>query len=899
MTIAAIRVKNGLPAASPRARSSSRRAGVPVMDVEHVERHAVALDRRQRRLAEQAEPPRVVRVVVVRRRDRTPRGRRPAAAGSRRAATSMIPASIGAAAVRVGDGDRGHALASRRERHRPVAGQEHVDRASRAPCRPRSRPRARASASTTSPSPPVFAHGSHSAAMSATRNRHRPMLPAGRSVPRARDVRCERRGLNRFTIGAIGICLCMCRSWSPSSRSRGARRLFRLPPQLEGLRRIAYNLWWTWHPQARSCSGGSTPALGALPHPDPRALGPRRLGPAALQPGVHGRVRGDPARVRRLHGERRGLLVPPRPRRRAASGPIAYFCAEYGFHESLGIYSGGLGVLAGDHMKTACDMALPFVGVGLLYRKRLLPPDDRRRRPPGARLPELRPLAAAGPAGDRPAGEPLTRQRGAARPRPERRRLVRPGRPRAGPAARHRPPRERRLRPADHPHPVRPGPRDAPPPGARPRRRRRARAPRPRHRARRLAPQRGPLRVPARRARAGARRGRPDARRGLDRGPARRVFTIHTPVSAGNERFDADLVRRVAGPLLEGDGRPNTGGVPIERGARARAAASMATSREFDMTAFSLRLTRGANAVSQLHGRDREPDLAGRHARPNPRHHQRRPHADLGRPADARPRALLGADLDSLDDKAGERRFWERVDQVPGAELWEAHQRQKLELALFARGRLRNQFARHGESPTTLEQLEHVLDPSILTIGFARRFATYKRAGLLFTDIERLARMLSDERAAGPDHLRRQGPSGRPARPAGDPGHLRPVAQPAAPGPRVHPRGLRHPDRPVPRPGRRRLAQQPAPPARGLGHARHEGAANGVPNLSVLDGWWDEGWTGDNGWAIGGRETHPDEGAQDWADAQDLYRLLEEELVPRLLPARRGRPARALGRADA
>ena len=72
-------------------------------------------------------------------------------------------------------------------------------------------------------------------------------------------------------------------------------------------------------------------------------------------------------------------------------GPIAYFCAEYGFHESLGIYSGGLGVLAGDHIKSASDMALPFVGVGPALQARLLPPDHRRGRAPGARLPRLRP----------------------------------------------------------------------------------------------------------------------------------------------------------------------------------------------------------------------------------------------------------------------------------------------------------------------------------------------------------------------------------------------------------------------------------------------------------------------------------------------------------------------------
>ena len=72
-------------------------------------------------------------------------------------------------------------------------------------------------------------------------------------------------------------------------------------------------------------------------------------------------------------------------------------------------------------------------------------------------------------------------------------------------------------------------------------------------------------------------------------------------------------------------------------------------------------------------------------------------------------------------------------------------------------------------------------------------------------------------------------------------------------------------------------------------------AANGVVNVSVLDGWWDEGWTGDNGWAIGGRETNPDEGAQDWADAQDLYRILENEVIPAYYERDARRPARSAG----
>src|SRR5207249_9555572 len=105
----------------------------------------------------------------------------------------------------------------------------------------------------------------------------------------------------------------------------------------------------------------------------------------------------------------------------------------------------------------------------------------------------------------------------------------------------------------------------------------------------------------------------------------------------------------------------------------------------------------------------------------------------------------LDADLDDLHGEDDTSHWWEHLDRVPDDDLWEAHQRQKLELAIFARGRLRAQFARHGEAPSVLEELERALDPNALTIGFARRFATYKRAGLLFSDIDRLARLLWNE----------------------------------------------------------------------------------------------------------------------------------------------------------
>jgi starch phosphorylase len=262
----------------------------------------------------------------------------------------------------------------------------------------------------------------------------------------------------------------------------------------------------------------------------------------------------------------------------------------------------------------------------------------------------------------------------------------------------------------------------------------------------------------------------------------------------------------------------------------------------------------------------------------------------LGQPMREALERHTGADLDTMDDQPPARRFWERIDRIPTRELWEAHQRQKLELAIFARSRLRSQFARHGESPSALEELEEVLDPSILTIGFARRFATYKRAALLFTDIERLARMLwDDDRPLQVIFAGKAHPADRPGQ-----GVIQDIFSRSR-SPRLRGRVFILEDYDI-RIGRFLVQgvdvwlNNPRRPLEASGTSGMKASANGIPNLSVLDGWWDEGWTGDNGWAIGGRETNPDEGAQDWADAQDLYRILEEELIPAYYERTSGEP---------
>jgi starch phosphorylase len=368
------------------------------------------------------------------------------------------------------------------------------------------------------------------------------------------------------------------------------------------------------------------------------------------------------------------------------------------------------------------------------------------------------------------------------------------------------------------------------------------------------------------------------------------VFTIHTPVSAGNERFDADLVRRVAGPLLDGDGRPKTGGVPVERVLELGRGVDGSTT-QFDMTAFSLRLTSIANAVSQLHAETANATWEGIAPRrilgiTNGVHVP----SWVGDGLRELFERHLGTELDDLDRASAH--LSDRVERISRTDVWEAHQRQKLELTLFAQGRLRNQFARLGEAPSTLKGLEHVLDPAIFTIGFARRFATYKRAGLIFTDIDRLARLLFDQKRpvqvifAGKAH-----PADRPGQQVIQ--EIYTLSRSEKLRGRVF--ILEDYDMRIARflvQGVDVWLNTPRRPLEASGTSGMKAAINGGVNVSVRDGWWDEGWTGDNGWAIGGQSSNPDEGAQDWADAQDLYRLLEEEIVPTYYDrGRDGRPA--------
>jgi starch phosphorylase len=235
----------------------------------------------------------------------------------------------------------------------------------------------------------------------------------------------------------------------------------------------------------------------------------------------------------------------------------------------------------------------------------------------------------------------------------------------------------------------------------------------------------------------------------------------------------------------------------------------------------------------------------------------------------------------SLGSDAPRAEVFDKLAEVLDGDLWGAHRQQKRELIEFMRSRLIRQFARHGEAPSVLRELHAAFDPETLTIGFARRFATYKRADLVFHDEHRLALLLADSER--PVQLVLAGK----AHPADRPGQQ--VIQRIFTLSRTEPlRGrifiLEDYDMRIARflvGGVDIWLNNPRRPMEASGTSGMKAAMNGIPSISILDGWWDEAFNGHNGWAIGGRTSLEDAAAQDEADAAELYRLLEEEVVPR------------------
>jgi starch phosphorylase len=302
------------------------------------------------------------------------------------------------------------------------------------------------------------------------------------------------------------------------------------------------------------------------------------------------------------------------------------------------------------------------------------------------------------------------------------------------------------------------------------------------------------------------------------------------------------------------------------------------------MAVLAIRLSGATNGVSALHGRV-----------------SRRMWSGLwpGVPVDDLPitsitngvhvRGWLSHDMAGLFDSylgprwishPADHSIWDRVEQIPDAELWRTHERRRERLVAFARRRLRMQLEQRGAPPAEREQAEEVLDPKALTIGFARRFATYKRATLLFRDLERLARILGDPQR--PVQIIYAGK----AHPADQEGKdfIRQVVH-FARRPEFRQRIVFLEDYDI-KVGRYLYQgvdvwlNTPRRPLEASGTSGMKATVNGAINISVLDGWWDEAYDGTNGWAVGRGEEYDDPSYHDQVESQAIYQMLENEVVP-------------------
>ncbi len=644
---------------------------------------------------------------------------------------------------------------------------------------------------------------------------------------------------------------------------------------------IARNLWWSWHPEVTNLFRDLDPIRWRQLDHNPVALlaefTPERLEMRAAELVLYSRINHAHRRLKEYLNRRQDWSTT----HAAVLGakPVAYFSAEFGLHESVPIYSGGLGVLSGDHIKSASGLGVPLVAIGLFYdqgyfkqhldidgwqheeyldtKVENVPMDpavgadgqhivvriDTRTGPLRAKVWKMLVgrvtlyLLDCDVESNRPEDRELTSRLygGDQRTRVRQELVLGVGGIRAlkalgiSPGVYH----------LNEGHSVF--------------------------------------------ATLEAIRERMEED-GMSFDDALRevaqqtVFTTHTPVPAGHDRFDGGLIEEHLGPLrdqlgisfqqLMGLGRVE----PHNEG------------ESFTMTVLGLKLSRRANAVSALHG-----------------HVSRRMWAHLWpwRVEEEIPighitngvhvPTWLAWQMQQLYDRIfpadwmrrmGEPEVWREIYRIDPGELWETHYSLKNLLLQFVRRRVSRQCRRRGESDEVVDRARSLLDPNILTIGFARRFATYKRADLILSDIDRFCRLINDPQR--PIQLIFAGK----AHPADEPGKR--LIQRIA--------NLRHDPRFANRvvfvedydvnvcrhmvQGVDVWLNNPRRPLEASGTSGEKVVLNGGLNLSILDGWWAEAYDGTNGFAIGRGHSHVNQEAGDRRDAEDLYRTLEMQIIP-------------------
>jgi len=652
-----------------------------------------------------------------------------------------------------------------------------------------------------------------------------------------------------------------------------------IPKPLAFLEVLSRNLWWCWKQDAVTLFRRVEPELWKESGGNPIHLlsnvRQARLEELAVDDSFLAHLQ----RVKDRFTKRVAENVEPARAVYEKIGPLAYFSMEFGIHESIPIFAGGLGVLAGDYLKAASNMALPLVGIGLLYRKGYFRqyldqeglqqeeypeiefyylPLERARDPQGNEIT----ISIAGPDGEvhafvwkvRLGRTPLF--------------LLDTNLPENTPEAREITARlyvaEPKIRLAQEMLLGIGG--------------MRALA------AMNLFPSvchmnEGHSAFSAlERLALFMERYKIDLKTALQIVPRCTVFTTHTPVAAGHDSFPIDLVKPWIRPLQH---RLGAGEEEILSWGQTE---GFNKDAPFSMSILGLRMSQYRNAVSRLHGLTARKMWA---------------HMWPGRPEDEIPishvtngihvSTFIAQEIWPLFERylgpewyMSSRRLENinRIDEIYDDELWRAHEMARTRLIRTSRELIKKQYERRNAPKSVIDKIQTILDPEVLTIAFARRFAVYKRAHLLLQDPERLATILNNETRpvqiifAGKAH---------PKDTEGKEIIKRLIQFIHRPEIRQRAVFIEGYDMALARclvQGADVWLNTPRRPFEACGTSGMKAAINGVLNVSILDGWWCEGYSKERGWRISGDEEYVDYDYQDATESQALYNVLENEVIP-------------------